>query len=73
MDELKDIEVGGNKSQVYTLQADQLQANQPQTDVPADPELMEDLEDLTIDEPVIEPITSETLKHTYCNTFTDQL
>ena len=50
-----------------------MQADQPQADAPADTELMEDLENLTIDEPVIEPITAESLKRTYCDAFTGQL
>ena len=58
---------------------DRAQADQPQADAPADPEeeLMEDmednlgkLEDLTIDEPVIEP---ESLKRTYRDAFSGQL
>ena len=57
---------------------DKPQADQPQADVPADPEeeLTEDmednlgeLEDVTIDEPVIEPITAESLKRTYRDAF----
>ena len=69
-DESKDIEVNDSNSKSDTPQADQPQSDAP-ADAPADTEeeLMEDLEDLSIDEPVIEPITAESLKRSHHDAF----
>ena len=66
-DESKDIEVNDSKSQIDKSYVDTMQGDQRQGD--PEEELMEDLEDLSIDEPVIEPITAESLKHSYRDAF----
>ena len=69
-DKWKDVEVDG-KSQIDALQADQQQADQPQEELTEDN--LGELEDISINEPVIEPISAESLKRTYRDAFTGQL